>query len=115
MPTMKDRSERAPAKLTPRDAKALSFAYNASNVTWNRFCNMWLLKCGFSPREVGAMKSMSLVGKFFAQPIWAATADAGAPADVLAASVAASCVALELHSPRCHRTGKFGESTTDLY
>ena len=81
--------------LTTRDAKLLSFAYSASNVSWNRFCNMWLLKCGFSPREVGLMKSLSLIGKLVAQPLWAAVADAGSPPDVLAASVVASCVALE--------------------
>ena len=65
---MKKASEREKrvAKLSTLDAKLLSFSYSASGVSWNRFCNMWLLKSGFSPREVGLMKSLSLVGKFVA-------------------------------------------------
>ena len=89
-----EREKRA-AKLSTLDAKLLSFSYSASGVSWNRFCNMWLLKSGFSPREVGLMKSLSLVGKFVAQPVWAGTADAGSPPAVLAASVAASVLTLE--------------------
>jgi len=86
----------APVKrLTTADAKLLSFAYSASGVSWNRFCNLWLLKCGFTPREVGLMKSMSLAGKFCAQPLWAGSADVGAPAGVLALSVVASVATLE--------------------
>ncbi|KAH8067943.1 hypothetical protein JL721_7162 [Aureococcus anophagefferens] len=68
--------EKRVAKLSTLDAKLLSFSYSASGVSWNRFCNMWLLKSGFSPREVGLMKSLSLVGKFVAQPVWAGTATA---------------------------------------
>ena len=89
-----EREKRA-AKLSTLDAKLLSFSYSASGVSWNRFCNVWLLKSGFSPREVGLMKSLSLVGKFVAQPVWAGTADAGSPPAVLAASVAASVLTLE--------------------
>jgi len=82
--------------LTTLHAKLLSFGYSASGVAWNRFCSLWLLKCGFSPRQVGAMKSLSLVGKLVAQPAWAACADSGNPPLVLAASVGLSTLALEL-------------------
>mmetsp|Transcript_24860 Transcript_24860/g.74570 ORF Transcript_24860/g.74570 Transcript_24860/m.74570 type:complete len:473 (+) Transcript_24860:108-1526(+) len=82
--------------LAAGDAKLLSFAYSASGVSWNRFCNLWLLKSGFSPREVGAMKSLSLAGKLLAQPLWAGSADVGSPPRVLAVSVAASAASLEL-------------------
>lgn len=87
--TMKHRA------LTTFDAKVLSFCYSGSMVSWNRFCTLWLLKCGFSPREVGLMKSLSLVGKLIAQPLWAGKADVGAPSDVLACSVLASVATLE--------------------
>ena len=40
-------------RLATLDAKILSFCYSGSMVSWNRFCSLWLLKCGFSPREVG--------------------------------------------------------------
>ena len=82
-------------KLATLDAKILSFCYSGSMVSWNRFCSLWLLKCGFSPREVGLMKSLSLVGKLIAQPLWAGSADVGAPADVLMGSVLASVATLE--------------------
>jgi len=83
------------SKLATLDAKILSFCYSGSMVSWNRFCSLWLLKCGFSPREVGLMKSLSLVGKLIAQPLWAGSADVGAPADVLMGSVVASVATLE--------------------
>ena len=83
------------SKLATLDAKVLSFCYSGSMVSWNRFCSLWLLKCGFSPREVGLMKSLSLVGKLIAQPLWAGSADVGAPADVLMGSVVASVATLE--------------------
>ena len=41
------------------------------------------------------MKSLSLVGKLIAQPLWAGSADVGAPADVLMGSVLASVATLE--------------------
>ena len=85
----------APRRLTTMDAKVLNFAYSASGVSWNRFCNMWLLQCGFSPREVGLMKSLSLLGKLVAQPVWAGTADAGSPPFVLTVSVVVSMLTLE--------------------
>uniref|UniRef100_A0A7S3NF87 Major facilitator superfamily associated domain-containing protein n=1 Tax=Aureoumbra lagunensis TaxID=44058 RepID=A0A7S3NF87_9STRA len=84
------------SKLTTFDAKVLSFAYSASSVAWNRFCSLWLLKCGFSPRQVGFMKSLSLVGKLSAQPAWAAAADSGSPPHVLTLSIVLSVLALEL-------------------
>jgi len=98
--------------LTTFHAKVLSFGLSASGVAWNRFCSLWLLKCGFSPRQVGAMKSLSLVGKLVAQPAWAGCADSGNPPFVLALSVALSMVALELlrlgtRSEYMHGMGEF--------
>lgn len=82
-------------RLTTTHAKILSFSYSASSVAWNRFCSLWLLKCGYLPRQVGAMKSLSLVGKLVAQPVWAAFADAGNPAAVLVVSIILSTGTLE--------------------
>ncbi|KAJ1453499.1 major facilitator superfamily domain-containing protein [Pelagophyceae sp. CCMP2097] len=86
----------APQGLSTSHAKMLSFLYSASGVAWNRFCNLYLLNCGFKPREIGAMKSLSLFGKLFAQPMWAAFADTGSPPYVLAFSVVCSTIALEI-------------------
>lgn len=83
-------------RLTTTHAKVLSFGYSASSVAWNRFCSLWLLKCGFLPRQVGVMKSLSLVGKLLAQPVWAGTADAGNPPAVLAVSIVLSTLTLEM-------------------
>ncbi|KAJ8600860.1 hypothetical protein CTAYLR_008208 [Chrysophaeum taylorii] len=83
-------------RLTTTHAKVLSFAYSGSSVAWNRFCSLWLLKCGYAPRQVGAMKSLSLLAKLVAQPLWAGTADVGSPPMVLAASVVLSSATLEL-------------------
>ena len=92
-----ERKKRNARMLTTFHAKLLSFGYSASGVAWNRFCSLWLLKCGFSPRQVGAMKSLSLVGKLLAQPMWAACADSkGNPPFVLAVSIGLSMLALEL-------------------
>lgn len=81
--------------LTTRHAKILSFGYSASSVAWNRFASLWLLKCGYLPRQVGAMKSLSLFGKLIAQPLWAGTADAGNPVVVLVLSLVLSSATLE--------------------
>ena len=48
----------------------------------NKFASLWLLSVGFSPAEIGVMKSVGLVAKSIAQPLWALLADLQVPARI---------------------------------
>mmetsp|Transcript_15574 Transcript_15574/g.42266 ORF Transcript_15574/g.42266 Transcript_15574/m.42266 type:complete len:146 (-) Transcript_15574:359-796(-) len=61
-------------------AKLLAFASSAGTVAWNKFSQIWLLSVGLSPTQAGVLKSVGLLAKTGAQPMWAAIADMEIPA-----------------------------------
>jgi hypothetical protein len=58
-----------------RLAKALAFSSGAGMVAWNKFASLWLLSIGVTPAQTGTLKSVGLIAKALAQPLWAALVD----------------------------------------
>jgi len=56
-------------------AKLLFFATAMASVGWQRFQNIFYLEQGLSPSQIGELKSLGLLLKFFGEPFWCLVAD----------------------------------------
>lgn len=56
-------------------AKALFFCTAMANVGWSRFQNNFYLEQGLSPQEIGSLKAIGLLLKFFGEPVLCIIAD----------------------------------------
>ena len=75
MGIFRDEYHPLPTRAHLKLAKLLSFTHGLSQVAWSQFSTLWLMSVGFSPSQTGVLKTVSMVGKAFAQPLWAAVAD----------------------------------------
>jgi hypothetical protein len=60
-------------------AKALFFSTAMSSVGWSRFQNNFYLDQGLTSYEIGSLKSIGLILKFFGEPFWCFVADVTDP------------------------------------
>ena len=78
-------------------AKILYFSTSMGNVAWNRFQNLFFLDKGIHPQQIGQLKSLGLVLKFFGEPFWCFIADCTDPKIVFAICIVTQLFSMEIY------------------
>ena len=76
--------------------KLLAFLISLSGVGWNRFSVFLFMKNGFSPSQVGTLKTLGFILKIFAQPVWGIIADSTSLQSALILSLVLCSLSLEI-------------------
>lgn len=84
MPTAKRDDDPRLRTLAP--VKIAVFLHTISQAGWNRFSGVYMLGHGFTPSQIGRIKSTSQIAKVLAQPFWGIISDATDPFGVMVVS-----------------------------
>jgi MFS family permease len=74
--------------------KLAVFLATISQAGWNRFSSIYLLSAGFTPSQIGQVKSTSQVAKVLAQPIWGILSDVYNPLSAITISTFLGAITL---------------------
>ena len=74
--------------------KLAVFLATISQAGWNRFSSIYLLSAGFTPSQIGQVKSTSQVAKVLAQPIWGILCDVYNPLSAITISTFLGAITL---------------------
>mmetsp|Transcript_25921 Transcript_25921/g.46985 ORF Transcript_25921/g.46985 Transcript_25921/m.46985 type:complete len:449 (-) Transcript_25921:265-1611(-) len=90
--TKKGSSSTMPHHLTL--IKLAIFFQTASQAGWSRFSSIYMLSQGFTPSQIGRIKSTSQIAKALAQPIWGVMSDITDPLSTIIVSTVLGAVTL---------------------